>query len=59
MWRDPIVEAVRRVREAHAARFDFDLSRICQDFKEQQKRSRRKVVSLAPRLRKSVTKRTA
>ena len=59
MWRDPIVEQVRRVREEHAARFGYDLSKICQDFKEQEKRSRRKVVSLAPRRRKAVTKRTA
>jgi hypothetical protein len=51
MWRDPIVEEVRRVREQHAARFDYDLSKICQDLKQQEKRSRRKVVSLSHRRR--------
>jgi hypothetical protein len=31
--KDPIVEEVRRLREQHAARFDFDLARIFDDFK--------------------------
>ena len=59
MWRAPIVEVVRRMREEHAARFDYDLSKICQDFREQEKRSRRKVVPLTLRRRKGVTRRTA
>ena len=25
MWEDPVVEAVRKVRDAHAAQFDYDL----------------------------------
>lgn len=49
MWNDPIVEEVRKVREEHAARFDYDLERIFQDLKEQEKRSGRKVVSLPPK----------
>jgi hypothetical protein len=28
MWNDPIVEEVRKVREEHSARFDYDLERI-------------------------------
>jgi hypothetical protein len=42
---DPIVEEVRQVREAYAARFDYDLQAIYQDLKEQEKRSGRKFVS--------------
>jgi hypothetical protein len=49
MWKDPIVEEVRRVRDAHAARFDYDLAAICEDFRERERRSGRKVVSLPPK----------
>jgi hypothetical protein len=42
---DPIVEEVRRVRDAHAARFNYDLDAIFRDIKEQEKKSRRKFVS--------------
>jgi hypothetical protein len=49
MWKDPIVEEVRKIREEHAARFDYDLERIFQDLKEQEKNSGRKVVSLSPK----------
>jgi hypothetical protein len=43
---DPIVDEVRRVRDAHAARFNYDLDAIFQDIKEQEKKSGRKFVSL-------------
>jgi hypothetical protein len=34
MWKDPIVEEVRRIREEHAARFGYDLKAIYEDLKE-------------------------
>ena len=46
---DPIVDEVRRVREAHAARFNYDLEAIFRDIKEQEKKSGRKFVSFSPR----------
>jgi len=46
---DPIVDEVRKVRDAHAARFNFDLDAIFQDIKEQEKRSGHKFVSFPPR----------
>jgi len=46
---DPIVDEVRRVREAHAARFHYDLDAIFRDIKEQEKKSGRKFVSFPPR----------
>lgn len=46
MWKDPIVEEVRRVRERHAAKYRYDLDTICQALKEEERRSRRKLVSL-------------
>lgn len=36
---DPIVEEVRQVRDAHAARFNYDLDAIFQDIKEREKKS--------------------
>ena len=44
---DPIVDEVRRVRDAHAARFDYDLDAIYQDLKEQEKKSGRNFVSFS------------
>jgi hypothetical protein len=46
---DPIVDEVRRVRDAHAARFNYDLEAIFRDIKEQEKKSGRQFVSFAPR----------
>jgi hypothetical protein len=36
---DPIVDEVRRVRDAHAARFAYDLDAIFQDIKNREKKS--------------------
>lgn len=44
-WVDPIVEEVRRVRDAYAARFNYDLWAIYRDLKEQEKKSGRTFVS--------------
>lgn len=44
-WSDPIVDEVRRVREAYAARFNYDLRAIYRDLKEQEKSSGRTFVS--------------
>ena len=46
-WTDPIVDDVRRVRDAFAARFNYDLRAIYRDLKEQEKRSGRRIVSYA------------
>ena len=43
---DPIVDEVRRVRDAHAARFNYDLDAIFRDIKEREQKSGRKFVSL-------------
>jgi hypothetical protein len=36
---DPIVDEVRRVRDAHAARFNYNLDAIFQDIKKREKQS--------------------
>lgn len=42
---DPIVEEVRRVRDAHAARFNYDLDALFRDIKEREKKSGHKFIS--------------
>lgn len=49
MQDDPIVKEVRRVREAYAARFNYDLEAIFQDLKRQERESGRTFVSFPPR----------
>ncbi len=49
MWKDSIVEEVRRTREAHAAKFGHDLRAIFEDLRRQEERSGREVVSFPPR----------
>jgi hypothetical protein len=44
---DPIVAEVRRIRDAHAAKFNYDPDAIFRDIKEQEKRSGRTYVSFA------------
>lgn len=49
MWQDPIVEEIRRIRDEHAKRFNYDLHAICEDFRKMQSSSGRTVVSRQPR----------
>ena len=39
MWEDPIVAEVRKIRDRHAAAFNYDLDAIFQDLKKQEKRA--------------------
>jgi hypothetical protein len=45
---DPIVEEVRRVRQAHAASFKYDLGAIVEDLKAQERASGKTYVSYPP-----------
>ena len=47
MSRDPIVDEVRRAREAESAKHSFDLKAILSAAKKRQRRSGHKVVSFA------------
>lgn len=49
MWKDEIVEEVRRAREEHAAAHGHDLRRIFQDLKRKQDASGRKIASFERR----------
>jgi len=47
---DPIVDEVRKVRNAHAKRFNYDLKAIAADLIKQQETSGHKLVFFPPRL---------
>ena len=49
MWNDPIVEEVRRIREEHAAQFDYDIDAIFADYKRLEAESKRPHVAFGPR----------
>ena len=49
MWNDPIVDEVRKVRNAHAQKFNYDLQAIVADLKKQQKASGKKFITLLPK----------
>ena len=53
-WQDPIVEEVRAIREAYAARFQYDLQAIYQELKEQERLHGWQTVSFPPRPAKLV-----
>ena len=48
-WRDPIVEEIRKIREEHAARFNYDVRAIGEDLMKRQHESGHRIVSLSPR----------
>jgi len=48
MKADPIVEEVRKVRDEHAARFNYDLKAIYRDLKELERTSGRCYVKFEP-----------
>ena len=56
MWKDPIVEEIHKIREEHAARFNYDPVAIYKDLKRLEQESGRKTVSLKPKLVQEVRK---
>lgn len=49
MWKDPIVEETRKLRESYAAEHGHDMEAIYRDALKRQASTSRKVVSLPPR----------
>jgi len=49
MWKDPVVEEVRKVRDAHAAQFNYELRAIYRALKNEEAGSGRKFVRLPSR----------
>jgi len=46
MWQDHIVAEVRKIRDRHAAAFNYDLDAIFKDLKRQEKKSQKKFMAL-------------
>ncbi len=49
MFKDPIVEEVRRIRQEHSAQYGHDIHRICEALRKKEKESGRKLVNFGPR----------
>lgn len=45
MWNDPIVDEVRKVREEHAAKFNFDIDAIIKDLQSKQNKSTKLIIT--------------
>lgn len=43
--KDRIVEQIRRIRNKKAAKFDYDISAICDDIRKKQTRSKNKLIT--------------
>ena len=54
MQDDPIVAEIRRIREKHAATYDYDLEKIFASLKDRAKQRKRKLMSCPPRSQKPV-----
>jgi hypothetical protein len=59
VWKDPIVEETRKIRQQHAKQFNYDLRAIVDDLRKQQERSGRKYVRFEPRRPSEAKKREA
>ena len=47
--RDPIDKEIKKIRDAHAAKFQFDLHAICEDLRKKEKTCGHTIVSLPPK----------
>jgi hypothetical protein len=50
MWKDPIVEEIRRLREQYASQFNYDIDSLFRDIQKRQDKAGKKLVSFAPRI---------
>lgn len=51
--KDQVISEIRKIREAYAEKFNFDVYAMLQDLKERQEKSGRKSVSFPPKRIKS------
>jgi hypothetical protein len=49
MWKDPIVEETRKLREQYAKQYNENLDAIFEDIKRRQAKSDKKLVTFPPR----------
>lgn len=48
MWNDPIIDEIHKIRERHAAKFNYDLKRMAEDVKRREQQSGRKIIPAPP-----------
>lgn len=53
MWKDPIVEEVRKVRREHASKLNFDIKAIVEDARKRQRTSKHRIVSFLQKKQKA------
>jgi len=56
MWKDPIVEEVRHVREERASKFNYDIKAIVEDARRRQTKSGHRIVSFISDRKKKMEK---
>ena len=56
MYRDPIIDEIHKYREEHAAKFNYDIRKIIEYYKERQKQSNKKIVNFINRTENLVAK---
>ena len=49
MWKDPIVEETRKLREQYASQHNHNIDTIFEDIKQRQGKSKKRLVSFPPR----------
>jgi hypothetical protein len=49
MWKDPVVEEIRAIRDEYASEFNYDIEAICRDLRAQEARSGREPLTLPPK----------
>jgi len=49
MWKDPIIEEIRQLREQYASQFNHDFERIFQDIQKRQMQEGKTLVRFPPR----------
>ena len=49
MWKDPVVEEIRAIRDDYARQFDYDIEAICRDLRAREAHCGHEVVSLPPK----------
>jgi len=58
MTRDPVIEELQRIKQAIAARYNYDIRAMAKAFREEQKTCGHPVVSLPRRRRKQAQPKT-
>ena len=53
MWKDPIVDEVRKVRQKQAAKLNYDIKAIVEEARNRQQGSKRRVVSFVSKKRRA------